>query len=195
MKKMVIATHNRDKFAEMKKALITAPWEFIPAFSFPGVPDVVEDGKTLEENSLKKASELSKFTNLPTLADDTGLFVEALFGDPGIFAARYAGEGSTYEENVKKLLRVMNNVREGTRNAIFRTVITIYFPGNNYKSVVGEVKGHITLSPRGENGFGYDPVFCPEGFTKVFSEMSLDEKNDISHRGRAIKAILKYLKD
>src|SRR5277367_4639374 len=117
MKKLVIATHNRDKFVELKKELENLPLELLAAFEFRGVPEVIEDGQSLEKNSLKKAKEISAFTGLPTLADDTGLFVEALNGQPGIYAARFAGEKCSYQDNVRKLLEVMRGVAAPKRQA------------------------------------------------------------------------------
>jgi XTP/dITP diphosphohydrolase len=186
MKKLVIATQNRNKFKEMREALAGLSWEIIPAFDFPGAPEVVEDGETLEENSLKKAKALAEFTGFPALADDTGLFVEALGGQPGIFAARFAGEKCTYEDNVRKMLGMMREVPLGSRQAVFRTVITIYDQDRGVQQVSGEVPGTITERARGEGGFGYDPIFQPEGLSTVFAEMTLEEKNKISHRGKAV---------
>ncbi|HTC20952.1 MAG TPA: RdgB/HAM1 family non-canonical purine NTP pyrophosphatase [bacterium] len=187
MKKLVIATHNRDKYVEMRAALAGTGWEIIPAFDFPGIPDVVEDGHTLEENSLKKAKEISAFTGLPSLADDTGLFVDALQGAPGIYAARFAGENCTYRDNVNKLLKLLEGIPEKRRKAVFRTVITIFYPSHEKDQVVGEAEGSITSAAAGKGGFGYDPVFLPLGYPKVFAEMTLEEKNKISHRGKALQ--------
>ncbi len=185
MKKLVIATQNRNKFKEMKEALTGIPWDILPAFDFPNVPDVLEDGLTLEENSLKKAREIALFTGLTSLADDTGLFVEALGGQPGIYAARFAGENCTYEDNVKKLLKLLVSTPDDRRNAYFKTVITLFSPNDSFDQVIGEVEGSIIREPRGNSGFGYDPIFLPSGYYKVFAEMSLEEKNWISHRGKA----------
>jgi XTP/dITP diphosphohydrolase len=193
MKRLVVATHNRDKFVELKRELESLPVELLAAFEFNGVPDVVEDGKSLEENSLKKAKEISAFTGLPTLADDTGLFVESLNGQPGIYAARFAGEKCTYEDNVRKLLEVMKEVPRSERRAAFRTVVTLYFPGRASQVFEGRVEGWITEKPRGERLFGYDPVFQPEGEQKVFAEMNLEEKNAMSHRGRAVQKAKVFL--
>jgi XTP/dITP diphosphohydrolase len=187
MKKLVIATHNRHKYGEMRVALAGTGWEIVPAFDFPGIPDVVEDGHTLEENSLKKAKEISAYTGLPSLADDTGLFVEALQGSPGIYAARFAGENCTYTDNVNKLLKLLRDVPENRRQAVFRTVITIFYPSQEKDQVLGEAEGIITLEAVGKEGFGYDPVFLPSGCSKVFAEMTLEEKNKISHRGKALQ--------
>src|SRR5580693_220798 len=167
MKKLVIATHNRDKFSEMKVALDGVGWEVIPAYDFQGIPEVIEDGATLEENSLKKAREIAAFTGLPSLADDTGLFVEALQGAPGIYAARFAGENCTYTDNVNKLLKELKGIPENRRKAVFRTVITIFYPSQEKDQVLGEAEGIITLTAAGKEGFGYDPVFLPSGCSKV----------------------------
>lgn len=193
MKKIVLATQNRNKFKEMTEVLQGSGWEFSPAWEFPGAPEVEEDGETLEVNSLKKAKTLCLFTGLPALSDDTGLFVDALGGRPGIFAARYAGVGCSYEDNVRKMLAEMAGVSWDKRQAKFRTVITIFYPDHHYHQVMGEVAGFITLQPRGGKGFGYDPIFQPEGQDRVFAEISLEEKNKISHRGKAIQAALKIM--
>lgn len=187
MKQLVIATQNRNKFTEMNSALSGAGWEILPGYDFPGIPDVEEDGTTLEENSKKKARVVSDFAHLPALSDDTGLFVEALGGQPGIYAARFAGEKCSYEDNVRKLLGLLKDVPQDKRQALFRTVITIYYPDGRFQQVSGEVQGGITMKARGKGGFGYDPIFLPSGFSKVFAEMSLDEKNRISHRGLAVQ--------
>lgn len=188
MKHLVLATQNRNKFREMVEVLGRADIQFSPAWLFSGAPEVNEDGETLEANSLKKARMLCEFTQMAALSDDTGLFVDALEGRPGIFAARYAGENCTYEDNVRKMLDELSGVPFEKRNAQFRTVITIYYPDCHYDQVSGEVRGKITLEPRGNKGFGYDPIFLPEGQERVFAEMSLEEKNKISHRGRALRA-------
>jgi XTP/dITP diphosphohydrolase len=187
MKKLVLATHNRDKFKEMSLALSGLGWEILPAFEFTGVPEVIEDGSTLEENSLKKAKEIAQFTGLTALSDDTGLFIDALNGQPGIYAARFAGEKCTYQDNVDKVLRLMVDIPISNRRAVFRTVITIYDPLGKAEQVSGEVEGTITEKAMTEKGFGYDPIFMPEGFSKVFSLMTLEEKNRVSHRGRALQ--------
>ncbi len=185
MKKLVMATHNRDKFKEMRKALEGLGWEIVAAFDFPGMPEVEEDGKTLEENSLKKAKCLSGFTGLPALSDDTGFFIDALGGRPGIYAARFAGEKCSYEDNVQKVLGLMKGLN--SRKAVFRTIITLFDPEKGARQVSGEAAGVITEAVRGTGGFGYDPIFIPDGFSKTFAEMTLTEKNQISHRGKALQ--------
>ncbi len=188
MKKLVLATQNRNKLKEMIEALEGTGWEITAAVDFSGAPVVEEDGETLEENSLKKARALCAYTGLVALSDDTGLFVEALGGRPGVYAARYAGEGCTYEDNVQKMLSEMTGVEWDKRRARFKTVITLCYPNHVHTQVSGEVDGFITLQPRGGKGFGYDPIFQPEGQEKVFSEMTLEEKSRISHRGKALQA-------
>lgn len=195
MKKLVIATQNLDKFREVKKALEGIPWEIAAAFDFPDAPEVVEDGSTLEENSLKKAKILSAFTGQTAMADDTGLFIDALDGQPGIYAARFAGEGCSYADNVRKVLEMMKGVEAARRTAVFRTVITIVHPDRDLQQTVGEVRGSIMEGAQGVRGFGYDPIFRPDGFTKVFAEMSLEEKNRISHRGLAVQKARLLLMD
>ncbi|HVM32623.1 MAG TPA: RdgB/HAM1 family non-canonical purine NTP pyrophosphatase [bacterium] len=193
MKRLVVATHNRDKFAELQRELEGLNLEVRAAFDFPGVPGVVEDGATLEENSLKKAREISDFTGWPALADDTGLFVEALGGQPGIYAARFAGEKCTYADNVRKMLDLMRGVAAGKRQALFRTVITLYLPGEPTEVFEGRVEGVISGEARPGRAFGYDPIFLPEGSSRAFSEMDMDEKNAISHRGRAVQKAKAFL--
>jgi XTP/dITP diphosphohydrolase len=187
VKKIVLATQNRNKILELQKELSGLPLEIIPAFDFPGIPEIEEDGKTLEENSYKKASIISKFTRLAALADDTGLFVDALDGQPGIYAARFAGEKCSYLDNVNKMLTLLNGVPLPQRTATFRTVITIFVPGEPTKVARGEITGFITREIRGEGGFGYDPIFQPLGHSQVFAEMTMEEKNAISHRGLAVQ--------
>lgn len=185
MKKLVMATHNPDKFKEMRKALDGLGWEIVAAFDFPGMPEVEEDGKTLEENSLKKAKVLSMFTGLPALSDDTGFFIDALGGQPGIYAARFASEKCSYEDNVRKVLGLMKGLE--SRKAVFRTIITLFDQEKGARQVSGEATGIITEAVRGTSGFGYDPIFIPDGFSKTFAEMTLMEKNQISHRGKALQ--------
>lgn len=191
--KLVLATRNADKVREFNDALKGLSVEILPASDFPGAPEVVEDAVTLEENALKKARFLSQFTGLPAVADDTGLFVEALHGEPGVRSARYAGPKADYRANVDRLLSEMRGLKEPYRRAFFRTVIAVRTPDAKESILDGEVHGHITAARFGTNGFGYDPVFLPGGEQRTFAEMTLEEKNAISHRGKAVAKLREWL--
>jgi XTP/dITP diphosphohydrolase len=147
----------------------------------------------LEANAIKKALALAKYVNLPTLADDTGLEVDALNGEPGVYSARYAGENATNQDNVEKLLREMETVPDGQRTARFRCVLA-YVVGEDVKVLEGVVEGEIIRTPKGYDGFGYDPVFYVPQLGKTFAELPLSEKNRISHRGKALNAWASYLR-
>ena len=190
--KIVLATHNRDKCAEMAAILSDYPIDLLTLENFPEIDEIIEDGNTLEENALIKARTVYKMTNIPAWADDTGLEVDALNGEPGIYSARYAGEYCNYSDNVIKLLKNMEKIPANKRTARFQTVIA--FVGDKMELVSeGIVEGKITTEPKGVGGFGYDPVFYVPITGKTFSEMSMTEKNQISHRGKAIQNMLKLL--
>ena len=157
------------------------------AFEFADLPEVVEDADTIEGNALKKARETFILTGITSVADDTGLEVDALGGRPGVWSARYAGEGATYAMNVDKLLAELSDVPIDRRTARFRTVIAVAGPAGEW-TVDGVCEGEIMTERIGEGGFGYDPVFRPAGYDRSFAEMSIEEKNLISHRGKALKA-------
>ena len=186
--KIVVATHNKDKFKELYHGLKSLKIKLLSLDYFPEIGEIIEDGKTLEENALIKARTVNQLTSLPAISDDTGLFVDALNGDPGIYSARYAGENSTYLDNVNKMLHEMKNIPEGKRQAKFSTVMA-YVDGKRELIAEGFVKGIISNKIKGIGGFGYDSIFyvCNKG--KTFSEMSIEEKNLISHRSRAIDAL------
>ncbi|MDH4231326.1 MAG: XTP/dITP diphosphatase [Nitrospirota bacterium] len=191
---IVLATTNRKKAEEMKRMFAGHDFNFVTLNSFPGCPEVVEDGKTFRANAAKKARAVSKFTGLPAVADDSGLEVAALGGAPGIFSARYAGENANDSENVKKLLRDMRPVTDNKgREARFVCCIAFAVPDGKLKTFTGHIKGTIGKAPKGFNGFGYDPVFYPEGCDKTFAEMTDQEKDGLSHRGRAMKKLYRYL--
>jgi XTP/dITP diphosphohydrolase len=189
LEKVVLATANRDKAAEIVALISQACGSRIELLLRPArVPSVEETGDTLEENALIKAKALVLATRLPAMADDTGLEVEALGGAPGVHTARYSGEGATYESNVAKLLAEMEGVAE--RAARFRTVAALLWPDGRQLLAEGSVDGEIALEARGSEGFGYDPVFVPAGAGgRTFAEMSQEEKNELSHRGRAFRAL------
>jgi len=191
--RLVLATRNEDKVHEIREALDGLPVGLMSLIELPEIGEIEETGDTLEENALLKAETVSAATGLPALADDTGLEVEALDGRPGVRSSRYAGEDATYEDNVRKLLKEMKGVPPAKRGASFRTVIALVFPGGKSRTVEGYCRGSIELEARGENGFGYDPVFTPEGSSFTFAELTLAQKNAISHRGRAIVAARRLL--
>jgi XTP/dITP diphosphohydrolase len=192
---IVLATTNRKKVEEMKRMFADYDISFVTLKSFPGCPEVAEDGKTFRANALKKALAVSKFTGHTAVADDSGLEVAALGGAPGVFSARYAGESASDSENVKKLLREMRPLKDNKRRqARFVCCIAFATPEGKYKTFTGYIKGIIGKGQKGFNGFGYDPVFYPEGHNKTFAEMTDQEKDQLSHRGRAMKKLYKYLK-
>lgn len=191
--KIVLATKNKDKIREIKKILSDLPVEIKTMADFEGIPDVEEDGATLEENAIKKATEFHKFTGLPAIADDTGLEVDALNGAPGVYSSRFAGEEASYEDNRKKLLRELENVPEAKRGAQFRCVVA-FADGSRRMTTEGIVRGKILREERGDSGFGYDPVFWVPEFEKTFAEIDLEKKNAISHRGIAFRKMKTELK-
>ena len=189
---IVLATHNEDKCAEMMEILDELPIQLLSLEDFPEIGKIEENGSSLEENALIKARTVHSITRLPSWADDTGLEVDALGGKPGIYSARYAGENCSYSDNVQKLLQKMENIPLDKRNAHFRTSIALVW-GNMELVSDGVVKGMITTKPKGVGGFGYDPVFYVLDKNKTYSEMKMTEKNQISHRGKAIQNMIKLL--
>ena len=194
-KKIVIGTKNKDKLRELRSLLRGRGVKILSLKDFRACPDVVEDGRTFAANAKKKARVYSKFTGMLTLADDSGLTVPALKGKPGVMSARFAGPGGTYADNNRKLLRLLKRRPVSRRGARFVCVIAIYDKGRFVDIVRGECRGRIALSPKGRNGFGYDPVFIPRGFSKTFAELAPAVKNRISHRGRALAAAKETILD
>ncbi len=182
----VIATLNRHKAAELHALLALPGVELLPLADWPGAEPPEETGATLLANALIKARAAVALTGLPAIADDTGLEVDALDGAPGVHAARYAGPGATYADNVARLLRELSGVPADKRTARFRTVCVAAWPDGREIHAEGVLEGVITESHRGANGFGYDPVFVPRGETRTYAELSDAEKNAISHRARAV---------
>lgn len=189
---LVLATHNRDKVVELRESLRGLPIQILSLDQFPNAPEVEEDGDTLAANAIKKALAIHAYTQLPAVADDTGLMVDALNGAPGVYSSRYAGPQATYADNVQKLLHELQGVPEMQRTAEFRTVMALVVAGKTHL-VEGKCRGRITLAPRGNNGFGYDPVFFVPELNKTFAELTLAEKNKISHRGKAAAAFNELL--
>tara|TARA_B100000965_G_C19443908_1_gene692148 strand:- start:129 stop:731 length:603 start_codon:yes stop_codon:yes gene_type:complete len=192
IKEIVIATHNPDKKKEMVVALCDLGVNILTLDNFPEIGEIEETGSTLLENSLIKARTVFAKTGIPTIADDTGLEVDALNGAPGIYSARYAGTNVTYEDNVRKLLTEMSSIDIKSRTARFKTVISFSY-NNKELWTEGVIEGSITEHPIGEKGFGYDPVFRVIETGKTFAEMTKKEKNKISHRGLALKKMSKLL--
>ena len=183
--KIVIATHNKDKFKELYFGLKSLNVELLSLDDFPGIGEIIEDGDTLEANALIKARTVYKLTSLPTISDDTGLSVDALNGAPGVYSARYAGKNCSYLDNVNKMLSEMKNISENKRGANFSTVMA-YVDGKMELIAEGIVKGVITNKIKGIGGFGYDSIFYVHNKGKTFSEMTIEEKNSVSHRSKAI---------
>jgi XTP/dITP diphosphohydrolase len=191
--KIIFATNNSHKIAEIRNALLTANLDRFEVVGLQeiGIEEIIpETENTLTGNAIQKAVYIYNKYNLSCFADDTGLEVEAINNRPGVFSARYAGENCTYEDNIKKLMNEMGNIRE--RRACFCTVIAFIYEGK-IRTFEGKIEGIITTERRGIEGFGYDPIFQPSGFEKTFAEMSLTEKNKISHRALALKKLLEYL--
>jgi XTP/dITP diphosphohydrolase len=191
--KFIVATFNRDKAAELQVLLALPDVELVVLADWPGATAPEETGATLLENARIKALAAVALTGLPAIADDTGLEVDALRGAPGVHAARYAGPKATYAENVAKLLRELAGVPPEQRTARFRTVCFAAWPDGTEMSADGALQGTITDTPRGTNGFGYDPVFVPRGETRTYAELADAEKNAISHRARAVRWLRKLL--
>ena len=193
--RLIIATHNPHKREELQSILKNDLQNDVEILTLddihPPIGDIEETGLTLEDNALIKAIAVHEKTGLPTIADDTGLEVDALDGAPGVFSARYSGENASYQSNVKKLLAEM--LDKTNRGAKFSTVIAFIDENNEQHLFRGEVDGEIALAPRGTNGFGYDPIFIPESQPKTFAEMTSEEKNWISHRSRALRKFAKLL--
>ncbi len=193
MKKIIIATRNKKKFEELKRLLEDTGNEFLSLNDFPDIEEIKEDGKTFEENAVKKAKEIMMKTGISVISDDSGLVVPTLGGEPGIYSARYAGEPRDDRKNIEKLLDKMKNLTE--RRAYFICVIAFAEPDGDIRTFEGRVNGIITHEPRGNKGFGYDPVFIPDGMTKTFAEMEPEEKDRLSHRRKAIELLEEYLKN
>jgi XTP/dITP diphosphohydrolase len=198
--KLLIATRNAHKLEEIR-AIFNFPFdntqgrqglEIVSAFDFPDVPDTIEDRDTFEGNAIKKAQELCDATGLPAIADDSGLEVDALDGAPGVYSARYAGEPCDYKANNQKLLRELGD--NPNRRARFVTVLAFCRPNEEPLTIRGTCEGQIITEERGEHGFGYDPLFIPDGYPETFAELPAEIKNKISHRANALNEASKVWK-
>jgi len=183
---IVLATRNRDKIREIREVLAAVPVKILTLDDFPEFPEIEETGTTLQENAVLKAVGIARFTSQAALADDSGLEIDALDGAPGVISSRYAGPGCSYDDNNRKLLEALKGIPEKERTARFRTVIAVAWNPDEVAAVEGSVEGIITVGKAGHDGFGYDPVFYYPPAGKTFAEMSLAEKNSVSHRGRAL---------
>jgi len=204
MRQLVLATKNKGKIVEFERLLNqhAQSIKVLGLSDFPDMPDVMESGKTLSENAKLKAKSISIATNLPCLADDSGLFIDALAGDPGIYSARWAGyEGSDSGErdrmNIEKVLTQLKDVPVQNRGAQFQAVVAFYKPTADglaiEKEELGVMPGEIVLAPLGDGGFGYDPIFKPTGFDQTLAQLSPGVKDEVSHRGIAFRAITPFL--
>ncbi len=194
--KLLLATRNQGKIVEFRRILdAVAPGaiELVGLDQFPNLHDVDETGKTFEENALLKAREMSEATGLPAIADDSGLCVDALNGDPGIFSARWAGAHGNDQANLEKVLEQLRETPAAERGAYFICVAALYLPDGRTFCKEGRFYGTILHAPVGENGFGYDPIFQPEGLEISSAQMSAEEKDAMSHRGKALRAIAPFV--
>jgi len=187
---LVFATHNTNKLKEIQTLLKNTQFNIKGLQQIGCAEDIAETGNTLDENALIKARYVYKKYNINCFSDDTGLEIDALNGEPGVYSARYAGDSCNADDNINKVLQNLTGVNN--RTARFKTVIALIINGKEY-SFEGKVEGEITIARQGEKGFGYDPIFKPIGYPITFAEMSLEEKNKISHRGKAIKKLISFL--
>jgi XTP/dITP diphosphohydrolase len=184
---LILATRNQGKISEFRQLLKNHDIEIKSLLDFGPIPPVVEDGKTFEDNAYKKAHFTARVLGLPALADDSGLVVKALGGAPGVYSARYAGDDATDEENNLKLIREMEG--KSDREAYFESVIIVAVPRGPALTYIGRADWEIVIEPAGGNGFGYDPLFYYPPLKKTFAQMSLEEKNRVSHRGKAMQEL------
>lgn len=192
LKELIFASHNKGKIKEIKELL--APLNIAVKTSDDiKIPDVEETGTTFAENSLLKSSAIAKITDIACIADDSGLCVDALNGAPGVYSARYA-PNRDFNKGMDKLLTEMKESANKSRSAHFSCVISLAYPDGKYEIFEGRVDGHIAEKKQGNGGFGYDPLFIPDGFDKSFAELGSEIKNNISHRARAMQKLLVYLK-
>lgn len=192
--KLLIATTNRKKLEELESLLKGLPFEFLSLKDIPTIPEVIEDGKTFRENAVKKAAETAKASGLLTLAEDSGLVVEALEGNPGVYSARFAGPEKDDIKNCLKVLRLMEKLPDNCRHASFISAVAVANPMELAGVVQGEVRGAISREMKGSNGFGYDPIFIYGPYGKTLGEVSAELKHRVSHRAEAVKKAEKILK-
>ena len=193
LKKMLLASNNEHKADEIKEMLAGTGTEIHTLKDKDIVIDVIEDSDTLEGNALKKAKEIYATSLMPVISDDTGLFVKALREKPGVYSARYAGENATYEDNCNKVISELKSFGMDYSPAYFKTVICLFIDKDEHHFFEGVSNGQIITEMRGEDGFGYDPLFIPKGHIRTFAEMKPEEKNKVSHRGRALEGLKEFI--
>lgn len=194
MKSLVVASNNEGKLREIKEILSDLNLDLKSLKDYPEIPEIIEDGKTFEENALKKAREAFSILQAPVLSDDSGLEVYSLNMQPGVYSARFAGEPKDYQRNNQKLLKLLENYHSDERKARFRCVV-VFKTFETEHVVEGFCDGRIITELRGSGGFGYDPLFIPDGYQQTFAELSQEVKNSISHRGRAFSLIKPIIKN
>ncbi|MGP3983360.1 RdgB/HAM1 family non-canonical purine NTP pyrophosphatase [Streptomyces sp. KR80] len=197
MQRLILATRNANKVTELRAILAGAGLsvELVGADAYPDVPDVKESGITFAENALLKAHALARATGLPAVADDSGLCVDVLGGAPGIFSARWAGKHGDDRANLELLLAQLEDITGPHRTAHFACAAALAFPDGRERVVEGRLHGTLRHAPAGEGGFGYDPILQPEGETRTCAEMTPEEKNAISHRGKAFRALAPVIRE
>ncbi|QIL50891.1 XTP/dITP diphosphatase [Weissella coleopterorum] len=194
MRQLIVATKNKGKALEISTFLAPFDIEVLSLNDLKTLPEIVEDGNSFAENAMIKAETICEAVHLPVLADDSGLMIEALDGEPGIYSARYAGDHDDAANN-QKVIKKLKNVPEGQRQAAFHTVIVGIKPDGGQIMAEGQVNGIMLDTPQGTNGFGYDPLFFYEPYQKTLAQMSAIEKNKISHRGKALEALARDFKN
>ena len=194
--KLVLATRNLGKVRELSDMLSQqCSIEVLSMRDFPEAPDVVEDGETYQDNAKKKAVDIASYSGILALADDSGLEVDALGGVPGVHSARYAGSDASDADRIAKLLAAIRDVPDDDRTARFKCAVAVGEPNGRADVVMGVCDGKIIREPRGNQGFGYDPVFVPHGYDQTFAELGEKVKNHISHRAKALRLALKLIKN
>ena len=188
--KVLLATKNKGKIKDFEKLTEGMDLEVVTILDGLEIPDVVEDGETFEENSQKKAKEIAEYTNIITVSDDSGLCVDALDGAPGVYSARFGGKNATDSEKNQKMLELLKDVEKENRKAHFVSVVSIAFPNGEIQSFRGEIEGEILFEARGNNGFGYNPIFYSYELGKSFGEADDEERKSVSHRARAFRKLI-----
>ncbi|ARW07767.1 XTP/dITP diphosphatase [Bacillus atrophaeus] len=195
MKEAIIATHNPGKVKEFKDILAPKGYDVKSLADIGFLEEIEETGHTFEENAVLKAEAVAKAVNKMVIADDSGLSVDNLGGSPGVYSARYAGEQKDDMANINKVLQELKGIEKEQRTARFRCALAVSIPGEETKTVEGHVEGYIAEEPKGENGFGYDPIFIVKDKDKTMAELTSDEKNKISHRANALKKLSQLLEE